>query len=385
MEKYLEKIKRIFVYAGLEKQEYADIREEICLENETMLSKSTYIAVFLFFGLFLFSGGDKSIGANKILYSYIFMGLVLLLASQHMNTKLHSGIVLLRCYFLLLLAYGYGILVGVLLHRDIPSPTFCVLLFAAGFILTDRPYRLCLFLILLAGVFCTAVYFTKMEEIARIDILNAICFTVLCILTNTYLIHTKARNLLHAKNSQREMDTDGLTRLLVKKAAEREIRKYISATRETGALIIIDLDNFKQVNDTKGHAYGDVVLKVTGDSISAVFRSSDICGRFGGDEFVIFLPGLSDRKIVMERLDKFRELMRRGLTGEENPNGVGQSIGIAMYPEDGEDYQSLFEKADEALYEAKKRGKNQYCFYTSVKITKGNQSELAKEVEEFVN
>lgn len=372
MENWKQSLGRVFIYAGIEKQEYLDIREDIHERNRKMLLWGTELALAVFMVLFFMACSHKAVPNSRILYLAVILELMVLLGLQRIFVSRYPRLVLPCCYLLLAVLYGFSVLQSTLVQRQFPAVTFCVLLFAAAFLFFDRPYRMSLFLTAVTVIFCFSAQHQKPPEIAGIDTVHAVCFLLSGIVCNTYLTVIKAKNLVHSRNTQKELDTDGLTKLMVKKAAEREIRKYISTTREPGTLLMIDLDNFKQVNDTKGHAYGDVVLKLTGDCISRAFDAGDIKGRFGGDEFVVFLPGISNRQIITERLKHFKTLMEQGVTGDENRNGICQSIGVAMYPEDGEDYQTLFEKADQALYEAKRLGKNRYCFYTSVKIHKRN-------------
>jgi len=197
----------------------------------------------------------------------------------------------------------------------------------------------------------------------------------LSVACNIVLLQTKLKNIINNKTARKEIDTDGLTGLYAKTAAESEISRHMRSSNEPGALIVIDLDTFKIINDTKGHAFGDMVLEMVGSCLDRTFRRTDIKGRFGGDEFVVFLQGSAGRTLIMERLERFRALMEQGAEQELGIAGVHQSIGIAMYPEDAMDYKTLFKKADEALYEAKRQGKNRYCFYTSVKIRKAAQAD----------
>lgn len=368
MENWKKKLIKMLIYAGVGREEYNDIGDEIRQKNREMLTEATILCSALFFVLFVASYLIGTLAPNRLLYMITFLVLTAFFGVQHTLMNLKEVLILVCCYLLMIIVYGYAILVSALTQRGIPSTTFCVLLLMAAFFVIDRPYRVVLFQTVATIVFCITVHYRKEPPIAAMDTVNAVCFFMLGSVTAVYLLNTKIKGLLYNRNTQRELDTDGLTKLMIKKAVERDIRRYITSTREPGALIMIDLDNFKQVNDTKGHAYGDVVLKITGDCINSTFRASDIKGRFGGDEFIVFLPGMKSRKIITERLDHFKGLMEQGIAGEENRRGINQSIGIAMYPEDAEEYEKLFEKADKALYAAKKRGKNQYCFYTSVKI-----------------
>lgn len=127
-----------------------------------------------------------------------------------------------------------------------------------------------------------------------------------------------------------------------------------------GALLFIDLDNFKGVNDIQGHPEGDSVLRYVAQTLQTSVRRSDLIGRIGGDEFVAFLAGLSTKDeiaLCAGRLrDKIRQYPGRGFS-------VTCSIGIALSPEDGRDYETLIKKADAAMYAAKEKGKNSYAFW----------------------
>lgn len=124
----------------------------------------------------------------------------------------------------------------------------------------------------------------------------------------------------------------------------------------TGAMIIMDIDYFKQINDYLGHYTGDQVLKETAEILQACFRTDDIVGRLGGDEFVVFMKAVSDSEIVKQRctevLDRVKEV-----TMEKHGKEVTLSIGAAMAG--GEtDYDVLYRKADQALYQIKKHGRS---------------------------
>lgn len=128
------------------------------------------------------------------------------------------------------------------------------------------------------------------------------------------------------------------------------------------ALIFIDLDHFKQVNDKLGHDIGDLLLKEVGIRIKTVMRESDLLARLGGDEFVALLTSVSHEtiKLVAERII---ETFRRSFIIEGHELRIGASIGISLYPENGKDLETLIKSADEAMYTAKRKGKNQYYFY----------------------
>lgn len=129
------------------------------------------------------------------------------------------------------------------------------------------------------------------------------------------------------------------------------------------AVIFIDLDDFKRVNDEMGHDVGDILLKEAGTRVKNAMRESDLLARLGGDEFAALLTSVSTERtaLVAKRiLESFAHCFTVG--GHELH--VGASIGISLYPKDGKDLEILLKKADDAMYTAKKKGKNQYSFYT---------------------
>lgn len=160
-------------------------------------------------------------------------------------------------------------------------------------------------------------------------------------------------------------ERDPLTGLYNKGAAERYIEQLMGQMKgkSTGAFYIIDIDDFKQVNDCNGHLYGDKFLAEIGRRITQMFRADDIVGRIGGDEFVLFVGNIKDKQRALERA----EALCRAVRKEFVCNGVASqpfcSIGGAFFPMDGIAFEELYEKADAALYEAKRSGKKQARIY----------------------
>lgn len=165
----------------------------------------------------------------------------------------------------------------------------------------------------------------------------------------------KKRELALLHDSER----DHLTNIYNKKVAENSIRDYLKWMQkdETGIFMILDLDDFKYINDAYGHKTGDQVLMRLADLLRSVFRRDDIIGRFGGDEFIIFLKRIDSKEKVLERLESIYE----SLSKEKEPK-ISCSIGISLACQ-GDSYEKIFNQADVALYEAKNNKKGRYAFF----------------------
>lgn len=159
-------------------------------------------------------------------------------------------------------------------------------------------------------------------------------------------------------------DTDLLTDLNNKLATERKIKEYMEMhPNEQALMFVLDIDNFKKINDTMGHAFGDEVIRTLGHQIRGEFRVSDIIGRIGGDEFMIFLKNIKDDALVEQEANRVAKFFANFQAGEYVKYSATASIGAAVYPRDAGDFESLYKAADKALYKAKERGKNQLAFY----------------------
>lgn len=176
------------------------------------------------------------------------------------------------------------------------------------------------------------------------------------------------------KNIVSDLDTmahiDRLTGIFNKRSFEEYAQqKLTSSTGLTNhAIIILDLDNFKGVNDTLGHAYGDIVLSNTGSILRTVFSGDDLIGRIGGDEFCVLVNGVSGnekdfREHVEKKCTEICEAFANNYTGDDNNYKISASIGVSLYPMHGKDFSEMYNSADTALYYSKKRGKDTYTFY----------------------
>lgn len=128
------------------------------------------------------------------------------------------------------------------------------------------------------------------------------------------------------------------------------------------ALMFIDLDGFKKVNDSFGHVAGDHVLRESAQRLKKLFRNSDTVARIGGDEFAVILTGAAGRNISVQLANKILEQLETPILFSGQGLIVSASIGISLFPQDGAEADSLLRNADMAMYEAKKRGKHTYHF-----------------------
>lgn len=137
------------------------------------------------------------------------------------------------------------------------------------------------------------------------------------------------------------------------------------AKRNNGqfALLFLDLDHFKDINDTLGHSIGDTLLIEAAKSLKSVLRNEDSVSRMGGDEFVLLLPGL-DTNGAAHVAEKLLHVLAQPFLIEGHALSVTASIGLSFYPADGKEIETLSKNADAAMYRAKQEGRNTYCFFT---------------------
>ncbi len=171
------------------------------------------------------------------------------------------------------------------------------------------------------------------------------------------------------QDKQRELDHlashDALTGLPNRRMLLDRLEHALARARrneEPVAVLFIDLDKFKDINDSLGHATGDIVLRTTAQRMLSVIREADTAARIGGDEFVILLDGTVEREDIAKVADKVIETLGQPVEQDGHSLHIGASIGIACYPQDGKTGNELLGRADQAMYEAKCTGRNRYVF-----------------------
>lgn len=166
-------------------------------------------------------------------------------------------------------------------------------------------------------------------------------------------------------------EKDALTGIYNQGATEQLIHNAIADSNENAlsALMIIDLDNFKEANDLLGHANGDQLLEKTAEILKEMFKGGDVIGRIGGDEFMVYMRNLSTISDADEMAGNIVKQVRYDLDFEGQPIRVTCSVGVAVYPYHGKTYEELFEKADRAVYTVKANGKDGYRVYHAASTT----------------
>jgi len=204
--------------------------------------------------------------------------------------------------------------------------------------------------------------------------------TILCEWYNTPLIDNSgnvigvaslADDITQRKSSEeliwRQANFDTLTSLPNRNMFQDRLhQEMLKANRDNQqlALLLIDLDQFKEVNDTLGHDMGDRLLKEVGNRISNSIRHSDTIARLGGDEFTVILSELDNKNHIEDTVQKIIDKIEEEFNIDNELIHVTGSVGITMYPNDAKDIDSLMKNADQAMYAAKKKGRNCYSYFT---------------------
>ncbi|WP_020189640.1 bifunctional diguanylate cyclase/phosphodiesterase [Kurthia sp. Dielmo] len=172
------------------------------------------------------------------------------------------------------------------------------------------------------------------------------------------------------KNAENEIErrkyTDTLTGVANRYAYLQRMETLLqsSANREYHhAVLFLDLDRFKQVNDTLGHSIADEMLISVTQRIQSVLKNKDIVARYGGDEFIITITNIHHMQEAVQVAEKIVHLLSEPLPIDEQNIYISTSMGISLYPEDGTTLETLVKKADQAMYYAKQNGRNQFAFY----------------------
>ncbi len=165
----------------------------------------------------------------------------------------------------------------------------------------------------------------------------------------------------------RQAHFDALTGLPNRQLLKDRLDQHIASARmdeHSGALLFLDLDRFKEINDVFGHSVGDNVLIQAAQRITAEVRERDTVARLGGDEFVVILPNVRNESIARAMADRLLDRLGEAFTVDDVDHYVSASIGIVLFPEDGDSVETLLRNADAAMYRAKDAGRSCFEFFS---------------------
>lgn len=305
---------------------------------------------------------DEYLGEYRHVFVTFTAMFILLAAVFKFYAKKHKKVLMPLCYITSVIVLALSIVLGPVLDSETLSMTFFILLFIIALLLVDLPVRIGILFCLAGMVFCLVVVVNKEKMLAVHDLVNCAVFLPVSLIIVMQVEKRKFRQFQLQRQIEGERDTDGLTTLLTRDAGQRTIEKLLKdGSVKKASLVMMDLDNFKDINDTYGHPAGDVVLGTVGGVLEGSFRETDVLVRFGGDEFMLFLPDISEKEDVEKCIEKIRTHLTDVSTIPKHEQTA--SFGVAFYPEHGKTFEELFTQADKALYAAKWRGKDTSCIY----------------------
>ena len=189
-------------------------------------------------------------------------------------------------------------------------------------------------------------------------------YLVISLVTCYALNRTRVRLIAGQQKSQYQADTDLLTGLTMRTAAQQMIQDHLK-TDKHGVMMLLDLDRFKSVNDRLGHQMGDKVLVDVAADLKKMFRNSDVLSRLGGDEFVVYMKSVPEKDWALQRASQVVREVRRWVGNGTTNIQVTASVGIVMTDMVARNYDDLYRAADIAMYTAKHEGGNKALFYTA--------------------
>ncbi len=203
----------------------------------------------------------------------------------------------------------------------------------------------------------STIRWTRYSITSKLDIDTDNIIAIITVMDDIHDVKINEMKLLE------KSQTDSLVGAYNKKTTEILIADYLSESR-TGALLMIDLDNFKSINDTFGHAYGDEVLIEVHEKLTTHFRTDDIIGRVGGDEFIAFYKNNSTADTIAKKAAKICSHIQKVYHYNGESVEISCSIGVSLAPQHGHTFETLYHKADLAMYKCKKEAKNGYSIYS---------------------
>lgn len=357
-------LSKILRTGGIDEVSFQNIYPNILQTNYEVIRIILLVALGLF--CFLLTVAIISSGIREYLPVYIALLILLVMAYIAIITmhEQYPNIVTLCWYFCASLIYGYAIYMGTFLDPDMLGTVFCVLLIALPMLIIDRPYKIILIISVASIIFVICSFLAKTRAIAMTDTINVISFYFLSIFINIRMIVIRIRELDQRLFIEHQRDTDHLTGLMQKTAFTEHVKQRISQPHGLGFLIIIDLDNFKRVNDLYGHEIGDDVIKQSANCIRECFGEDTAVGRFGGDEFLVYIDGLESTANIDLTIQKLLSRIPMDTILPDRTDLIRCSAGISSTSDEESDYSDLFRKADTALYYSKRNGRNRSYHYT---------------------
>ena len=359
--KLFRTIRNYFCYCGIEKEEYKAVKKSAYVSNYEVWRVLHILMDLAFAGLFIYSLFNPLFESNKwfylgvLIYSIIATILLFVLKKDSI-----AGQLLIYLSISILFLFAAFITQN---KPELPALAFVAFLLISPLFMIDKPYFMSLELVVASSVFSVWMYFVKPYDIWVIDLFNVIIYTCVGIIIHIIVNSFRIKEFVYIRKINLQKDLDDLTGLENKAALTRAINNFVkSADDNKGIFIVLDIDYFKKFNDTYGHDMGDAILHQLGTYFKEKFVKDEIVGRFGGDEFIIFIKNAYEadyaKELALEIVSETREKIK--LPDEEQ---FSVSMGIAIYRGKEKNYSEVFKKADIALYNTKANRKLKYTIY----------------------
>ena len=360
--KLLRLIINYFCFCGIEKEDYRILKKDAYVSNFIIWRALHFLMAAVFGILFVSTFLSNIMQINRVFYLCSFIYSIAAL----------SGFFLLKkdslfAQFLIYLSISILFILGCFITAnkpDYPAVTFVVFLLIAPLFMVDKPYFMAIELCCASTVFLIWMHRVKPYDIWMVDLANVIIFTIVGIFLNILANAVRIKEFVYTRQINILKDTDELTGLKNKGALIRGINEYLSDdTGDKGLMFMFDVDRFKTINDTYGHDVGDNVIEQIGKFLAVFFKKDEIVGRFGGDEFLIFIKGRDDSGFASEVANNMIKGISENVFLPDKEKIVSVSVGIAKYDGVEKDYKSIFKRTDMALYKAKADTEKRYCIY----------------------
>ncbi len=308
---------------------------------------------------FLFDLHDHSgfpPGSRTLEYLLFFLFSVALLIG-YKKEMIRNGTMTLYAWICLVLVWSLFMVSGE--PSDYPTYLFFFFILTLPLMIRDSWGNILILTVSFSVLFILVDYYAKKSTSFILDLIHLTACVVAALYLSQRMIRERITFMESSFNATDKADHDALTGIYNRRGGEHLIRNYV-ANGVTGAFMLVDIDNFKHINDNYGHAAGDETLKQIARCLQENFRDTDVVMRMGGDEFIVYAVGMADLNHVMTRLENTKASLHRihpdPSVSEHVSASIGCIINLGSYP----DYEALSAAADKLLYIVKEEGKDNY-------------------------